>query len=289
MTGDRYDRAMQDSGNILALEHVNVRVPDQQLATLFYVVGLGMTRDPYLMVGLENMWINMGQEQFHLPTAAAQVLRGKIGIVTPCLDALATRLADVRKRLSGTKFRYAVESDHVAVTCPWGNQMKVHGPGPEFGVTLGIPYVEFPVAQGDAKGIAKFYERVMLAPSCVKSEDGHDVAIVKIGGRQCLRFRETTDEIPAYDGHHIAVYISNFSGPHDMLKSHGLITEESNPYQYRFRDIVDPDTGRPLFTIEHEVRSYTHPMYLRPMVNRNPAQRQATYQTGRDAFVPGMV
>jgi hypothetical protein len=29
-------------------------------------------------------------------------------------------------------------------------------------------------------------------------------------------------------------------------------------------------------------------MLLRPMVNRNAAQRQATYQRGRDAFVPGM-
>jgi hypothetical protein len=289
MAGEKYDRANQDAGNILALEHVNVRVPDQQVATLFYVMGLGMTRDPYLMVGLENMWINMGQEQFHLPTAAPQVLRGHIGIVTPCLDALAARLAEVRKRLSGTKFRYAVESDHVAVTCPWGNQIRCYAPSPELGTTLGIPYVEFPVAPGDAKGIARFYERVMLAPATTTSEHGHDVTQVKIGGRQCLLFRETSAEIPAYDGHHIAVYISNFSGPHDMLKSHGLITEESNPYQYRFKDIVDPDTGRPLFTIEHEVRSFTHPMYLRPMVNRNPAQRQAAYQAGRDAFVPGMV
>jgi hypothetical protein len=42
-----------------------------------------------------------------------------------------------------------------------------------------------------------------------------------------------------------------------------------------------------LCVIEHEVRSYTHPMFLRPLVNRNPAQRQATYQRGRDAFHPG--
>ena len=26
--------------------------------------------------------------------------------------------------------------------------------------------------------------------------------------------------------------------------------------------------------IEHEVRSFPHPMYMRPLVNRNPAQRQ---------------
>jgi hypothetical protein len=51
MADETYDRTTQDVGNIVALEHVNVTIPDQQLATLFYVVGLGLTRDPYLMPG----------------------------------------------------------------------------------------------------------------------------------------------------------------------------------------------------------------------------------------------
>jgi hypothetical protein len=51
---------------------------------------------------------------------------------------------------------------------------------------------------------------------------------------------------------------------------------------------VDPESGRRLFEIEHEVRSATHPMYMRPLVNRNAAQRQPTYQRGQDAFVPGL-
>ena len=38
-----YDRRTQDVGNIVALEHVNVKIPDQQQATLFYVSGLGLT------------------------------------------------------------------------------------------------------------------------------------------------------------------------------------------------------------------------------------------------------
>ncbi|MEK6838463.1 MAG: hypothetical protein AABY08_01830, partial [Candidatus Thermoplasmatota archaeon] len=48
-------------------------------------------------------------------------------------------------------------------------------------------------------------------------------------------------DIPPYDGHHVQIYIANFSGPHRWLKEHGLITEESNWYQYRFQDIVDPE------------------------------------------------
>ena len=59
----QYDRAAQSVGNIVHLEHFNVVIPDQRLATLFYVVGLGGTRDPYLFPGLENMWVNFGRTQ----------------------------------------------------------------------------------------------------------------------------------------------------------------------------------------------------------------------------------
>jgi len=34
----------EDIGNIVSLEHINVQIPDQSLATLFYVVGMGGTR-----------------------------------------------------------------------------------------------------------------------------------------------------------------------------------------------------------------------------------------------------
>jgi len=284
-----FDRRQQDVGNIVALEHVNVKIPDQVTATTFYVQGLGFTRDPYLMVGTENMWINLGQEQFHLPTGDAQVLRGCVGMVVPDLEALKARLEAVTPKLAGTKFAYSAENKHVSITCPWGNSFRCHGAGPEWGeITLGMAYVEFPVPKGHADGIRRFYEKGLEAPATVVPESAGTAARVRLGSRQELVFRETANAIPAYDGHHIAVYIANFSRPHAFLKERGLVTEESNDYQYRFQDIVDPDTKQVLFTIEHEVRSFTHPMLLRPMVNRNPAQRQATYQRGRDAFVPGM-
>jgi len=284
-----YDRRNQDVGNILALEHVNLRVPDQVLATAFYVQGLGFTRDPYVMIGTENMWINIGQEQFHLPTGQAQVLRGHVGLVVPDLDALTLRLEAARQKLAGTAFTYSVEDKHVAVTCPWGNRLRCHAPGPEFGdTTLGVPYVEFPVEPGMAEGIARFYTTVVGAPATVAPESGQAVARVRLGQRQELLFRETTAGIPPYPGYHVAIYIANFSGPHGWLARHGLITEESGEHQYRFQDIVDPDSGRPLYILQHEVRSFTHPMFLRPLVNRNPSQRQATYARGRDAFVPGL-
>src|SRR5512134_3312838 len=112
MTGHTYDRRAQDVGNIVALEHVNVRVPDQGLATLFYVVGLGFTRDPYLMVGIDNMWINVGQQQFHLPTGAPQVTPGHVTAVVPDLDGLRERLVAVESRLAGTRFAWRADGDH---------------------------------------------------------------------------------------------------------------------------------------------------------------------------------
>jgi len=283
----RYDRHQQDVGNIVMLEHVNVRVPDQRTATAFYVQGLGFTRDPYIMVGVENMWINMGQTQFHLPTGEPNVMRGHVEIVVPDLEALTTRLESVRDLLAGTKFAWSVEDKYVAVTAPWGNRLRLYAAGPAFGDwTLGINHVEFPVETGKADGIARFYQQVMGAPASVTPDAEGAASHVRIGQRQELVFRETAAPIPAYDGYHVAVYIANFSGPHEWLDKHGLVSEESQDYQYRFEKIVDPDTREVLCVIEHEVRSFTHPMFLRPLVNRNPAQRQATYQRGRDAFYP---
>src|SRR5690348_4625431 len=100
-----FDRA-EDVGNILLRARVNVRVPDQATATLSYIVGLGFTRDPHMMVGLENMCANLGEQQIHMPTGPAQVLRGTIGIVTPSLAGLAHRLEGIAPRLAGTKFAW---------------------------------------------------------------------------------------------------------------------------------------------------------------------------------------
>src|SRR5262249_50690405 len=61
-----------------------------------------------------------------------------------------------------------------------------------------------------------------------------------------------------------------------------LLTEESNAYQYRWERIVDVDSGELLFEIEHEIRSMTHPLYNRPLVNRNPMQSQQSYEMGAD-------
>src|SRR5450759_5835464 len=91
----QFDRSVEDLGNIVELGHVNVTVPDQRLATLFYISGLGLTRDPYLMTGVDNMWANVGRSQFHLPSRdpskPGQALRGTTGLVLPDPEALLQR------------------------------------------------------------------------------------------------------------------------------------------------------------------------------------------------------
>ena len=285
MSGSNYSD--EDVGNIVLLEHVNVQIPDQALATLFYIVGLGCTRDPYLNVGLRNMWVNLGEQQFHLPTGSAQRVPGHIGLVLPDLERLQERLKSVQEQLKPTQFSWRAESDSVAVTCPWGNQFRCHAPESKFGdLALGMPYVEFSVKPGAAEGIARFYQEVMRAPSVVESAGKFSAARVNIGRNQWLLFRESDDELPPYDGHHIAIYVANFSGPYQFLKSRNLITEDVRNHQFRFKDIVDPKSGERLCELEHEVRSLRHPMYHRPFVNRNPDQSQRNYQRGRDRLTP---
>ena len=118
------DYADEDIGNIISLEHVNVQIPDQSRATLFYVVGLGLTRDPYLNVGLNNMWVNVGEQQFHLPTRNPQIIEGHVGIVVPDLDALEARLKAVAEGLKDSKFSFSRSAEAIAVTCPWGNRYR---------------------------------------------------------------------------------------------------------------------------------------------------------------------
>ena len=278
-----YDRTAADIDNIVGLEHVNVTIDDQRLATLFYVAGLGFTRDPYLSVSDDNMWINLGRQQFHLPTRGKpQVLRGHVGVVVPDLEACEKRLAAVREKLKETRFAFGQSNGYIAATSPWGNEIRVHAPQERFGdMQLGMPYVELTVPRGAADGIARFYKQGFDVKASVKE----GAAVVPVGRNQVLIFRETDGAIPPFDGHHIAIYIADFSGPHRFLKERNLITEESNPFQYRFKDIVDPVSGKLLFELEHEVRSLTHPMYGRPFINRNPTQTQRGYVRGHDAFV----
>jgi predicted enzyme related to lactoylglutathione lyase len=278
-----FDRTAEDLGNIVELGHVNVRVPDQSKAIAFYLMGLGLTRDPYLMTGLENMWVNVGRGQFHLPTGGPEIVRGTTALVIPDREALLRRLHNARKYLEGSKFSFREAGDAVETTCPWGNRIRVHAPDPaRFGpMRLGMPYVEFDIPAGtDLAAIARFYVEIVGGVAGVASDERGPYAWASTSAESKVTYRETTAKLPDYDGHHIQITLADFSGPHKKLQERGLISEESDQHQYRFLDIVDVDSNKKLYRIEHETRSMRHPMFGRTYINRNPDMNNRN-------FVPG--
>ena len=286
----QYDRDAQVVGNIVHLEHFNVIVGDQRFATLFYVVGLGGTRDPYIFAGLENMWVNFGRTQVHLPNRggkAPEVLRGTAGFVVPSLEEAKKRLehaGNEMKRIAPdvkTKFSWREKNGTIEATCPWGNRVRLHAPAPEFGRTeLALAYVDFDVPQGTAEGIARFYNEIMRAPARFDKNR----TTVSIGRDQRLFFTETAAPQPEYDNHHIQVYIADFASPYHWLKERGLINMETDAEEWRFQWITDPRDGRKLFQIEHEVRSMKHRLFARPLVNRNHGVTNLNFVPGADTF-----
>ena len=287
MAQTAYDRSAEDLGNIVNIGHVNVRIPDQRLSTLFHVTGLGLTRDPYLMTSTNNMWVNVGMSQFHLPTGEPQVLRGVTGLVVPSREELLDRLSRVKQDLAGTQFAYRETNDAVETVSPWGNRIACHAPdAARFGrIVLGMPYIAFDVRPGTVEAIARFYREIVGARASVEDGNGAGrAARIGAGDRQQLIYRETDAPEQPYDNNHIQVYVRDFSGPYRKLQARGLVSEESDQHQYRFRDIVDLDTGAVLTTIDHEIRSMTHPMFGRPLVNRNPDQTNRDYRPGHDSL-----
>src|SRR2546423_5214246 len=214
----QYDRTTEDVGNIVHLEHFNCCIDDQRLAILFYVVGLGATRDPYIFTGLENIWLNFGRTQVHMPSRAVppktERLRGTAGFVVPSLEELAKRLdyagKEIKRILPERKTHFAWEEKKgcIEATDPWGTRVRCHAPAPEYGPTeLGLVYVDFDVPPDTVDGIGRFYNEVMKAPARVSGSQ----ASVSVGKHQRLIFTETSKPLPEYDGHHVQVYIQDFS------------------------------------------------------------------------------
>jgi hypothetical protein len=150
----------------------------------------------------------------------------------------------------------------------------------------GIDYVEFRCPKGTASKIALFYESVLDATTTVvETSEGASIAIVAIGnvdqqGRadQSILFRETTEPIPDYDGHHIALYVGETAADFEQAFKNAKLAnvvwcnprfsdqadsleEARKEKQFRFKDIVDMETGEFIMELEHEMRSIQHPAW----------------------------
>lgn len=146
----------------------------------------------------------------------------------------------------------------------------------------GIDYVEINCPTGTAEKIALFYDSVLDATTSLVEHDGKNIAIIAFGdvnadGRasQSLLFRETNEPLPPYDGHHLAMYVGesrqDFEQAFQNADMAGIIwvnprfSDKASTLQgakqwkqFRFKDIVDMETGKTIMELEHEMRSIEH-------------------------------
>ena len=168
-------------------------------------------------------------------------------------------------------------------------------------ICQGMDFIEFFVhvtkenAGTTAEKIARFYDFFFDATTSVVNDGKSDIAIIAFGkiddfGRaeQSMLFREVVVDDPQCHqavhsddlgtGHHIAIYVGNCEEDYKVAASNcvdgGLLWV--NPQfedkvldvdsameckQFRFKNIVDIETGETLYVLEHEIRSISHPLF----------------------------
>jgi len=260
-----------DTGSLVFFEHVNLRVPDHRLATLYFIEGLGLTRDPLRMVGTRNMWVNAGLQQFHLPIGEPTPLPGEVGVVVPDLEAVLAQLDAVSRELKGTAFSVERADGTLRTTTPWGHRIRVHARAAMPGwVPQALAYIEFWVAPDTAAGIGAFYQAVLGCPVEARAIDGDPAVSVTVGPDQTFRFRERPGAGIVPNTNHVAVYLTRYRSIYAEIEARGLVMEADADEQFRLQDIVDPGSGVRIYRFEHEMRSLSHRGYRRPLVNRVP-------------------
>ena len=259
----------RELGNFTHFEHVNLRVPDHYLATLFFIEGLGLTRDPMRMVSVRNMWANSGKQQFHLPLGEAKPFAGEIGLTVPSLAAALQTLKRIAPQLKDTEFDCQEDGKTLLTHSPWGHCIRLHEAGELSGVLpQALPYVTFWVPVGTAAGIGAFYQDVLGVPARVRKNGRLHKASINVGVNQHFHFVEKRDLTLTEHPNHVAVYLTRYQTVYAELKRRNLLLAPDKNEQFRFARIIDPQSGELLFEFEHEMRSLYHPDFLKPLVNR---------------------
>ncbi len=158
-------------------------------------------------------------------------------------------------------------------------------------------YVTKEDSEKTVEKIARFYDFFFDATTSVVNDGRSDIAIIAFGkiddsGRaeQSMLFRAVVvdDDSLSHQkmvhseelgtGHHIAIYVGNCDEDFEVAASNcvdgGLLWV--NPQfedkvldvesamkckQFRFKNIVDIETGETLYVLEHEIRSISHPLF----------------------------
>ena len=255
-TASKYDRTEENIGNVLNMEHINLTVPDQQVAALFYVTGLGFTRDPYIDFGTFNMWVNTGEQQFHLPKNTAQRWRGHIGVVVPSLEDLKRRLQFVAKPLADTEFAWEERDDHIRVTCRGATTSASTDRTAFPGATLASPTPRRPSPREPPVGSPGSTSKYSPHPPTMFDDNAGRRAEISMGFDQQARVsgdRGRDSRLRRPPHRHLRGRLRR-PAPRTSPSTTSW-TEESDQHQYRFQAVVDPDTGDTITELEHEVRS----------------------------------
>ncbi|KIZ03954.1 hypothetical protein MNEG_4002 [Monoraphidium neglectum] len=300
-----------DVGNVIALEHINIEVPDLEAARLFYSEGLGFTIDPDTTGaersgarGLGVVWYNLNRQQLHIcrgPEPQRLPAGGAIGLVVHSVERVAAQLEVVQSLLGEVTVAH-LGPGVLEVRDPWGSAYIVREAGDATPAALqagGISEVLLPCHLGAAVAIGRFYERVLGA----RVDYSAGQASVVVGAGSALVFKEDgslgqrSDQAVAalHTGWHAAIYVADFSGVFSRVEALGLI-DNNHPYrdkcysiedalrnkQFRFKDVLalreggsDDELAKEglAYVLNHEVRSMHHPRFVRPLYNRQPPRR----------------
>ncbi len=275
MTEFQADEINPEVGGILHLDHVNFETPDHDMATVFFMNGLGLTRDPYRRADEQNMGVNVGLQQFHLPRRGKQTppFHGIVGMVVPDMAGIRQRfeVLDELGKLKGTAYSWDEEDNSVLLTSPFGFRIRLHANNTTtFTKPLGIKYIEFWAPPGSAGALARFYDQVLRAPTLVCEIDGAPATIVTAGPHQQIRFLERAlDNFETYTMH-LSYHVTNYNQVRTTLGEHGALKGISRGEVFFFDKVYDPENGETILKLTNEVRSVYHPDFMRPLINRWP-------------------
>lgn len=288
----------QDLGNLVHLEHLNLEVPDRELADIFYAEGLGLTRDSAMQGHPRVTWYNIGRQQFHVAIGnKSQRTPLPVKLVLPDHSSLLDRLKSTANKLDKTDFAFdQTDSGRVTVTDPWGQVYVVQAPSDDSNLDAGIQDIPLPCAPGTAAAIGAFYEQVYKARVTYNIKGGAEYASVLAGPGTTVTFLESNKykdaaaAIGSFEGWHIAFYLADFSSVFNAVNNAGLnllhhkysdkaptLQDALKCSQFRMSTIVAVSDspadaavrftkGDSLYSFGHELRSMYHPRYLRSLM-----------------------
>lgn len=295
--------------------NLNVPNHDYIVEFYFGLLGFGVDprRANNILKGEGTVWANCGASQFHLPYGdTPQVLPGCIGLRYDSLELLRERLNSGKYEHCYESCK-TLDNGGIEIIDKYGNVFICHekttpvssslttlkqplvtkNDTQDYGTVAtkygcdesecrGIDYVELKCPPDTAERIALFYESVLDATTSVIEYDYTKIAIVAFGDvdengqcSQSLLFRETTEPLPEYDGHHLAIYVGScekdFEQAFKNAELAGVVwvnprfSDDATTLQrarelqqFRFKNIVDMTTGDTIMELEHEMRSIDH-------------------------------